>query len=191
MAQLSMVQVAEKAWAAGFRGPELSRAVAVSYAESSGNTDVENYCCVGLMAINVNVHKQWTREQMKNPDANMQAAYTLWKESGWQPWDSSRGRQLLWRLPAENAASIFMASNPKNIAPNVAGTAADSLLPGRGAPDALTSLANLGQFFTSGRNWGRIGEVVLGGVLLVIALSILAKPVAAPVIKIAKTGAKL
>jgi hypothetical protein len=110
-------------------------------------------------------------------------AYTLWKESGWRPWNSSRGGQILWRLPAENAVSAFLATHPKDIAPNVGGALADSLIPGRGAPDALTALGNAVQFFTVGKNWARIGEIALGGILLVIALSVLAKPVVKPVVK--------
>ena len=182
MARKSLIDVAELAWNAGFRGSELNRAVAVAYAESTGNTNAVSStgCCHGLWQINVRVHgstKGWTVEQMRDPQQNANAAYTLWKESGWHPWDSSRGGQLLWRLPADNAVSAFLATNPKDIGPNVLGAAADSLVPGRGAPDALTAIGNLAQFFTVGRNWARIGEIAIGGILLILALSILAKPI--------------
>lgn len=193
MPRIPDVAIVQHLWNAGFRGSELGRATSVAIAESGGDTAVVSStgCCYGLMQINVRKHTQWTAEQMRDPVQNTKAAYTLWKESGWRPWDSSRLGQFAWRLRADAAVQKFLASNPKEILPNVGGQVADTLVPGRGSESAITSLGNAVQFFTVGRNWGRIGMIGLGGILLIVALAQLSKPITVPIIKTAAKGAKL
>src|SRR6266508_5186915 len=132
MPRISAVQVAQYAWDAGFRGTDFVRATATALAESGGppylsaNTDAENRCCVGLWQINVLVHTQYSRAQMKDPKQNAAAAYALFRRDGWRPWNSSRlGMMTAWPVAAEAAGRISgsSASNAAQQAGAVAGQA--------------------------------------------------------------------
>ncbi len=86
-------------------GVPLSWVLGVMYAESQGRPEVENFCCVGLMAINVGVFRQFTREQWKDPATNLRQGAQLLGDS----------RRAGWQLP--EAASIYNAG-PSQIAPH-------------------------------------------------------------------------
>lgn len=88
---------------AGFTGttegrPNLAIAAAVCYHESSRDDLAGNYCCHGLMQINVLAHTQYTIAQMQNPELNFKAAFEIWDGSG-------RGRQgwLNWQTFEEGS----------------------------------------------------------------------------------------
>jgi len=83
----------------------LSWVLGVIYSESGGKADAENFCCVGLMALNVGVFKERTREGWKDPRANV-----------------TKGAELLgifrgdgWDLPS--AASMYNAG-PQSAPPH-------------------------------------------------------------------------
>lgn len=93
---MSAKQIAQTAYKAGWRGEQLVIATAVALAESSGKYWVVNHIgCVGLWQIYVKVHIKahptWTTAAMKDPDRNAAAAMTLYKQSGWKPWEAYTG----------------------------------------------------------------------------------------------------
>lgn len=98
MANLTPAQVAQVAYAAGFRngagyqGKGLTWAVAVSLAENqSGSTTAQNHNSdgstdTGLWQIN-SVHRQYSAAQMMDPLQNAKAAYAISNGgTNWKPW---------------------------------------------------------------------------------------------------------
>ena len=56
---------------------------------------VRNWCCYGLFQMYYRVHADWMRglgidsaEDLYDPYKNTLAAYTLWRESGWDAWST-------------------------------------------------------------------------------------------------------
>lgn len=101
MTQLTPAQIAEHAHQAGFRGENLTTAVAVAMAESGGRTDRHNTDGLddsyGLWQINMYGSLGPDRRQrydlasdreLLNPSTNADAAYQVFRERGssFQPW---------------------------------------------------------------------------------------------------------
>jgi len=160
-------------------------AVAVALAESSGNTAAENSCCVGLWQVNVLAHNQFTRQAMRNPVMNRNAACTIFHAAGgWQPWESfTNGRYQQFMGRAEKAVKEQTGT------PGATGSEAEGLLEPFGGPHSegaleagvstLTAwqgdLDKFLKFITSSSGWLRVGKVIVGAVLLVIAIDELSK----------------
>lgn len=89
--RLTAPQIAGYAHGAGFRGVNLVIAVAVSLAESGGNTNATNHDAdgstdFGLWQIN-SVHADLlSTGSWSNPAANARMAFAVWKGSGWSAW---------------------------------------------------------------------------------------------------------
>ena len=90
---------------------KLSTAIAVAWAESSGNETVVNSLgCTGLFQIYVRVHlpahPTWTTAAMKIPYNNCKAAYELSSGgSNWKPWEAyTNGAYKRYIGPATTAA---------------------------------------------------------------------------------------
>ena len=193
MARLSMTDVGRHAKAAGFTGKDLTIAIAVAYAESQGNPDAigDGGKSIGLMQIHLPSHPQYTKAQMLDPGANMRAAKQIQSSGrGWMNWTQYRlGIYALYMPQAEVAAQRIEPKGGILAAPAQAGTRLPDTSAGIQAPwQAVTDAI---RFLSVGRNWGRIAEITLGGILLVVALSILARPVTEPLAKTAVKGAKL
>lgn len=111
MTTFSANQIADVAWAAGFRGDRLVTAVAVALGESSGRVEVVNSIgCVGLWQINqpvhVRAHPNWTRGWLQGAKNNARAAYAL--SSGgvsWSPWQVYTEGTYRKHLPAARRAA--------------------------------------------------------------------------------------
>lgn len=88
MAIYSAQQIAQTAANAGFKGNGLVMAIAISLAESGGNTTVMSSAGdVGLWQINLAAHPQYNTSWLQNPANNAAAAYAI--SSGgtnWRPW---------------------------------------------------------------------------------------------------------
>lgn len=90
---LTAKEIANAAAAAGFTGSDLQIAVAVAFAESSGNPTVVNSLgCVGLWQIYQSVwvgsNPTWTVAWLKIPANNAIAAYKVKSEQGWGAWST-------------------------------------------------------------------------------------------------------
>jgi Lysozyme like domain len=191
MAKLSNHQVLDLAYQAGWRKPvDLERALAVVLAESGGRTDVTSYtgCCHGLMQINTRVHKQWTKEQMMDPGANMRAGFALWQQSGWQPWNSSRGGQFL-RSPEASASMATWHLSPGVGAQGTPGAIKEAAggITGAvpGLSDALAIANRAREWITTPANIGRLAMAVVAGVIIIVGAATLLRPAAEEVVKTA------
>lgn len=97
MASLSRDEIAQFASNAGFSGDDLKIAVAVALAESGGNPQAHNTKppddSYGLWQINMygslgpDRRKRFgltSNAQLFDPSTNARAAYTIWKDQGWE-----------------------------------------------------------------------------------------------------------
>jgi Lysozyme like domain len=193
MAKLSNHQILDLAYKVGWRkSGDLERVLAIVLAESGGQTNVTSYtgCCHGLMQINTRVHTQWTKEQMFDAEANMRAGFALWQKSGWQPWNSSRGGQLL-RGPQARASLATWHASPGVGSQGTSGAvgeatgavtgAVSSAVPG--LSDALGAAERLRVWVTTPANLGRLATGVIGAAIIVIGLAVLARPIVEPAAK--------
>ncbi|MCY0870956.1 MAG: hypothetical protein OWT27_10305 [Firmicutes bacterium] len=107
MTVLSAREVAIVAYNAGFRGANLSEAVAHAYAESRFNTMAFNptFATYGLWQIEGS-HVA-NPSSLYYPQTNANVAYRLWLTSGWEPWSGDGWRQYaaLGDQAAANASS--------------------------------------------------------------------------------------
>jgi hypothetical protein len=182
MTKLSNHQILDLAYKVGWRkAGDLERTLAVVLAESSGNTEKENYCCVGLMAINVLVHKQYTRAQMKDGEANMRAGFALWTASGWTPWNSSRGGQLL-RGPEARVSTATWHASPGAGEQGVGGAVGEAVGGVPGLSDALQIADRARQWITTPANLGRLALAVLAGAIIIVGVATLLAPAAKEVV---------
>src|SRR6476620_4474457 len=97
MANLTIAQLRQYASNAGFSGTDLDIAVAVALAESEGNPKAHNAKppddSYGLWQINYygSLRESRTKlfgppEGLYDPQKNANAAFTIWKGSGWKAW---------------------------------------------------------------------------------------------------------
>jgi len=92
--------IAQYARNAGFSGPDLVVAVAIAYAESSGNPNAynpetaagtpEGLGSYGLWQIYLKAHPEFTGWNLKDPQVNAQAAYSVYEAAGYsfRPWST-------------------------------------------------------------------------------------------------------
>jgi hypothetical protein len=93
---LSADQIAGYAANAGFQGEDLTTAVAVALAESSGNPaavgdlNLTPGGSVGLWQINLKAHPQYANVDLTDPQTNANAAYSIYAAAGqsFSPWSA-------------------------------------------------------------------------------------------------------
>lgn len=94
---------------------------AIAMGESSGRTDAVNdgsgtnsiEYSVGLFQINTRVHKNFTVEQLKNPEINAREALRIYKSQGLRAWGSyTDGRYKRFLSAADAAYSGSPSSLP-------------------------------------------------------------------------------
>lgn len=161
-------------------------AVAVALAESGGNPTNQNQCCVGLWQVNVLAHNQYTRAAMENPVWNVHAACAIFHGAGgWQPWQTyTEGTYRKYIPRAEKAVREWNASGAhENVEPllepfggaHSRGAAEGAVDAAKGALAWTAELGKVLHFLGSSSGWLRIGKVVLGLFLIVIAIDELTK----------------
>jgi len=196
MPVLSAVELATLAIRAGWRGQGAARATAVMLAESSGDTSAHNTHngndARGLMQINVkpSAHPEFKSRNLYDAETNVATGFELWKRDGWQPWNSSRGGQALNMVPAEAAVLAAQARHPE-LGLKILGEGPNLGLKESAPPatvNPLTALGDAVKFLSVGRNWGRIGMIAIGGLIILIAINTLTKPYTEPVTKLATKG---
>lgn len=187
MAHLSNHQVLDLAYQAGWRKTgDLEKTLAVVLAESGGNTEAVSItgCCHGLMQINTNSTTK-TAAQLKDPLTNMQEGFRLWSSRGWQPWNSSRGGQLL-RIPEAQASVATWQLSPGLASQGAAGAAGEaagavtSAVPGLSGAIEATEKARA--WITTPANLGRLAMGLLAGAIIVVGVATLLRPAAEEVV---------
>ncbi len=91
---LTADQIRQLATNAGFQGWDLETAVAVAFAESSGNPDsvgdLTLGVSIGLWQVNLKYHPEYTRDELLDPQTNANAAYAIYSAAGntFRPWST-------------------------------------------------------------------------------------------------------
>lgn len=167
MPRISDSQIAGVAQAAGFRGADLSTAVAVAIAESGGNTDALNANdtggtrSFGLWQIN-SVHTDLLGSgNWRNAQDNARMAFTVFQRQGWRAWGAfTNGSWLLFRARGRAAAG-----SPDNGVSGSVETEGNPLI-----PDSLEApweaVGKLAEFVTDRHTWLRVVTVFAGFGLL-------------------------
>jgi hypothetical protein len=167
-------------------------------AESSGDTNAHNTHggndARGLMQINVapQANPQYASRNLYDAETNVATGFEMQQKDGWRPWDSSRAGQAINLPIAEAAVLTAQARHPslglkilgEGIGPSIAG----SVQPGNAS--LFDTIGNAIKFLSVGRNWGRLGMIAIGGVIVLIAVNTLTKPYTEPVVKTAVKLAK-
>jgi hypothetical protein len=200
---LGHLQIGKLAHDAGFSGDDIYIAIGVALAESSGDPGAvgDGGESIGLWQIH---RPSWPTlgsvAELKDPAHNARAAKHVRNTSrGWSHWTMYRNGE--YRAGYDEAKRIV--SETTGLGTGGGGfswddvpivgeaiDAADAVATGvEGVTDALGALGDaLGavrSWVTQSHNWLRVGLVVGGGALTIIAVSIVAKPVAAEAGKVA------
>ena len=107
MGKLSASQIAQYASNAGFQGEDLITAVAIALAESSGDPNIVGDLnitkggSIGLWQINIRWHPEFTADQLKDPQQNANAAYSIYEAAGesFTPWSTYKTGAYLAKMP--------------------------------------------------------------------------------------------
>lgn len=135
MSILSTAQLVTLAQSVGFQGPDLATAVAIALVESSGNTQAQNpnEPSYGLWQIDTDYHPQFSIQQLLDPQANAQAAYQVYLESGssFRQWTGSftNGKYRAF-LPQVQQTIAAMNPPPPQPAPDQTTTDQSTTIPG-------------------------------------------------------------
>lgn len=102
---------------AGFSGGDLAIAVAIAYAESSGNPnavgDVDLGRSIGLWQINLAAHPEYSESELYDPQTNANAAYAIYQAAGesFKPWTTFNTGAYTKYLSPGSSSDNFTASN--------------------------------------------------------------------------------
>jgi hypothetical protein len=159
--KLSPDQIAQYAAAAGFSGGDLTTAVAIAFAESSGNPQAFNpEGSYGLWQIYLQAHPEFAGVDLTDPATNAAAAFQVYRNAGnrFQPWSTfNSGAYTRYMASAQAGVNTFMQA--VQIAPGV------TVLPPAQDPGANTSdtaLATAAGQITQIPGWVWIAAGVLG-----------------------------
>jgi Lysozyme like domain len=195
MPRISEYEIVKAAYGAGFRGRDLTIAGAVAIAESLRNTDAigDGGNSFGLWQIHKPSHPELFsgNPNWRDPNVNARMAKSVRDgPRGWNAWTTYRtGLYLLW-VPAVTGAvrTVETEGGAQRIgeaAQGVQETVETLSDPLGGVNDTLKGIV---AFLREGRNWGRIGMIVVGGILVIVAAGIIARPVVQPIAKTVSRG---
>lgn len=191
---LSKTQMRMYATAAGFSHPDLI--AEIGFAESGGDTNARN--SIGatgwlqvLQPLHVKDHPTWTVAYLKNPLNNARAAKVLWNADvraggdGTRPWadSKSKGNGGGWGKSAAYAS--FKGGKPDTdqavwnpttdlFPDSVEGVPTDELIEGtplEAVADIAHAVEEAAKWISNPRSWLNVGYVLVGGVVIVVALS--------------------
>ena len=210
MVKLSATDVVLVAKDAGFEGNQLRIAVAVSFAEDpSHDTSARGPVGeIGLWQIYPKAWPQFASQNLDDPNVNARTAFEISQHQPkhWNYW-TTWPLQASSRLPDASATIALVESwnsgkfndERVNLANKVA-TGNPSLhtsklgndpLGGLGLPNPLSAINDAIGFLSVGRNWGRIGMIIIGGVIVLIAVNTLSKPYTEPLRSTARGAVKV
>jgi hypothetical protein len=200
----SGVEVAKAAHSAGFPDSELVTAVAVAYAESTFNVNAthknsDGSTDYGVWQIN-SVHKDILGSgNWASLGDNAKMARAVWQAQGWNAWSVHKPSDAIGyaRYQAAIPAAIAFVTvgvGPAAAAAGTGGAAAGEAQGVIGAgQDALNTASEIARepltVLTQPESWLRIATVVVGGALILIGLSLFARPIVEPIVKPATDAA--
>jgi soluble lytic murein transglycosylase-like protein len=102
--------------AAGFSGTDLAIAVAIAYAESSGDPNAvgDNGDSIGLWQINLPNHPEYNRDSLFDSQTNANAAFDIYRAAGnsFSPWTTFKtGAYSSFLSGADSNTDTFSADN--------------------------------------------------------------------------------
>lgn len=163
--------------ATGWPDAEIENAAAVMYRESRGKCDATHHNSNGTWDKGLfQINDVWVPSVIADKDRldcnkGSAAALEIFNKSGWGPWYSSG----CTGAPSEcsPAPKGFKLNGTASSKETASGDAKDSLSGPLGAiSDALNAVTNfIAQIFNAD-TWFRIGKVVLGGIVLVMAIEV-------------------
>lgn len=163
MAVIPDIKIAEVAQRAGFKGNDLTIAVAVALAESGGDTTAVNPAGLkdhGLWQIN-GVHKTLLASgDWRDPYANARMAKAVWDGQGWRGWTVYKSGAYFAYMPRARKVTnngkgvVFTATNDNPLVPNE-------------IEDPVEAIGTAFAYLTDGGNWARVG-LYLGGLVLIL-----------------------
>jgi len=107
---LTAEQIRQLASNAGFSGWDLETAIAIAFAESSGNSasvgDLTLGVSIGLWQVNLKYHPEYTHQELLDPQTNANAAYAIYRAAGNQftPWSTFKNQAYLKHLDGDGQA---------------------------------------------------------------------------------------
>lgn len=181
---LSAAQIAGFAKQAGFAGPDLTTAVAVALAESSGRTGATNKnrngsTDYGLWQINDKAHPDLITDTALwfSPVYNAQMAFKVYQAAGnkFTPWSTYPVASSIYL--AQASAGAANPTDPGLVQAHDGSTDKVMLWPWQPIVDAVS---NASKWASERHNWVRAAFVGIGGVMLIGAVFIAAKPILSP-----------
>lgn len=168
---------------------ELEIAVAIALAESAGNTNAENHNTNGTVdrgLWQVNSVHGFTGN-LFDPAYNVLAACSVYKSQGWGAWSTYKSGAYKQYLPqAKKGVAEYLKTgateNVEGLLEPFGGPHSEGALEGA-AKAALSWTTDLGKilgFLLTSSGWLRIGKVLVGTILLLIALDQLSKLAGGP-----------
>lgn len=199
----SGVQVAKAAHSAGFPDSELVTAVAVAYAESTFNANAthknsDGSTDYGVWQINSSHKDILGSGNWASLGDNAKMARAVWQAQGWNAWSVHKPSDAIGyaRYQAAIPAAIAFVTvgvGPAAAAAGTGGAAAGEAQGVIGAgEDALNTASEIARepltvlhWLTQPESWLRIATVVIGGALVIAGLYLFARPIIAPVERVA------
>lgn len=172
----------------------VATAVAIAIAESGGRDDAHNPGCCnddcgcdgcesswGLWQINLCAHPQYTPDQMIDAFKNAQAMFSISNGgTNWNPWTTytkgvykqylDRGYSAAQHVLNGDLGEVIDLGNDFGIF-GIFGDIISSVLDG--TLDAIQAIAMFVAFFANPHNWLRLGEAILGAVVLLLGTVLL------------------
>jgi hypothetical protein len=188
MPTLSASQIAGYAKNAGLSGQNVSIATAIALAESSGNTEITHTNSngstdYGLWQIN-SVHSDLLNgADWRDPAQNAKMMISISNNgTNWKPWSTFTSGAYLAHLSAANAAVPDTSVGPATGGVQTAGfnTVGDFTA-------SLTTIQQFAQAISDPHNWLRLGMILGGSVMLLVAIH---KSVDTHIPAVAKLAAK-
>lgn len=196
MARLNYQQVAKLVYDAGWRGKDAQTAVAIARAESSFDTMETNFAgrdhSYGLWQINMKDdlgparRKQFgiaSNEALFDPVQNARAAFAIYKAAGnrFTDWSTYNDRKYTLYLNGavfavkqieQGKTGIEIPSYDPGKVPAEGSWGTESLNPLDGVKQAAEAAGKVADFVTNRENWLRAAAAVGGGILIIVAVSL-------------------
>lgn len=192
MATLTPAQTAMYARAAGFSGNTLTVMVAIAGGESSYRTHIVNSTGhTGLWQISPvhrKAHPTWTQSWLKDPGNNARAAKAIYDEQGldaWEAYTNGAYKKYMDRAVEATGAPQGIWDDIKrgfDVGPGPedlwdGGTGNDPSLDTEGISRTADVVARAGNWVSNPRNLLRVVYVTTGGLIVLVGLAVMARPI--------------
>lgn len=196
MARLNYQQVAKLVYDAGWRGKDAQTAVAIARAESQFDTMATNFAgkdySFGLWQINMkdNLGPQrrqqfgiTSNEALFDPATNAKAAFLIYKQAGnkftdWSTYNDGKftlylnGAVFAVKQIEQGKTGIEIPSYDPGKVPAEGSYGTGSINPLGGIDKAAEAAGKFADFVTNRENWLRAAAVLGGGILIIVALTL-------------------